>query len=130
MANGHDDTLIKRVPTYGVGDPGRIGMIPMMSMVALRVVKVTESTGGLTLPESAQVNYQTPQCEVLAVGPQVMFCKVGDMVRIPGETIASKLFIRDATFVMIREDQVFGIDQGMEQSEYVRAASQQKLLTK
>ena len=127
MANGHDDTLMKRVESYGKGDPGVIGMIPMMSMVALKVIKVTETGGGLALPANMQQDYQTPKCVVLAVGPQVMFTKVGDHIFIPGETIASKLFVGDANFVMIREDQIFARDIDSVNSHYIKEATRNKI---
>jgi co-chaperonin GroES (HSP10) len=125
--NGHNDEMIQRVPTYGKGDRGKINFLPMMACVALRVIKVNTTVGGLAIPENSQEPYQTPLAEVLAVGPQVMFTRVGDMVRLSAGTLASKLFVKDMDFVVVREDQIFGIDHGMEQSEYSTQRTREKM---
>ena len=111
---------LKLVESYGEGDPGELGFIPMMAMIAVQVKKVDKSPGGIVIPDSAPKDFQTPECTVLAVGPEVKYVRVGDRVLVSEMVMASKVFVERASFVLVKEEQLYGIDKGLRVSDYVK----------
>lgn len=113
---------LKVVDSYGKGDPGKLGFIPMMAMVAVQTRGTKKSEGGIVIPDNspAASDYRTPEGTVLAVGPEVKYLKVGDRVLFPAQAMGYKIFYQRCNFIVIKEDQAFGTDINMSTSEYVK----------
>jgi co-chaperonin GroES (HSP10) len=70
---------------------------PIATKVAIRVKKVTQTSGGIMLPEgTAQERWESCEATVVAVGPDVKQVKVGDRILTNPSTVVDKVrFMRD-----------------------------------
>jgi co-chaperonin GroES (HSP10) len=83
---------------------------PIGHFVAIRVHKVTETKGGIILPDSTSDDaYQSPTATVLAIGPKVEQVKVGDLVTAPGSQPCAKMSRRGLRFTLINEEHLLGV---------------------
>lgn len=83
---------------------------PLTNWIAVQPIKADTTEGGLSLLGSAKEAYRTPTAWVIAVGPDCKVVKVGDKVLASSETGAMKVKHKDQEVLMIREDQLLGIE--------------------
>jgi co-chaperonin GroES (HSP10) len=83
---------------------------PIASKVAIRVKKVTQTSGGVMLPEgSAQERWESCEATVVAVGPECKQVKVGDRILTNPSTVGDKVrFMRDE-LLLVDEVWIAGI---------------------
>jgi co-chaperonin GroES (HSP10) len=83
---------------------------PVASKVAIRVKKITQTSGGVMLPEgSAQERWESCEATVVAVGPECKQVKVGDRILTNPSTVVDKVrFMRDE-LLLVDEVWIAGI---------------------
>lgn len=91
--------------------PGGLQFEPLRDNLAVRVIKVVETAGGVVLTEGDA--FRSPRALVLAAGPDCKQVKVGDVVHFPPPphtAMAHPLTRNTGGFLVIDEKSVLGID--------------------
>lgn len=92
---------------------GKAGFTPYGNRIVVKVHKVDRTKGGVVLPENStgftDKAVETPTCEVLAVGPEVKQCKVGDTLLVPGSAPGVNITFKGQKMLMLPEDHIAGI---------------------
>ena len=81
---------------------------PSGSWVILPDPTVRKTKSGIYLDEQTAKDKSTNILEVLAVGPQCTFCKVGDTVMVDPRTEAVVATIEKQEYLMVGEHQLLG----------------------
>lgn len=92
---------------------------PLADRVVLRVIKVNETAGGLTLPDNlaAQGGIETPEAYVVAAGPECKQLKRGQKVIALARVGGSKVVHKGQELFSCREGDILGIVDGEEWKE-------------
>ena len=87
----------------------KITFKPTRDWVLVPDPRQTETDSGIILPESVSDKLQTNILEVLAVGPECKWVKVGDTVLIDPSGKGHIINLDDKTYVIIAEFMVLGV---------------------
>jgi len=87
----------------------KISFKPTRDWVLVPDPRQTETDSGIILPEGVSDKLQTNILEVLAVGPECKWVKVGDTVLIDPSGKGHIINLDDKTYVIIAEFMVLGI---------------------
>ncbi len=83
---------------------------PTGKKVVLQMFKLTETEGGITLPDNVNpLSYKTPHALVVAVGPDVKQLKRGDRVLVPAGAPCLEVKHMADRFLVMDEDLVVGV---------------------
>lgn len=84
---------------------------PLGTLVVLLPIKITETAGGIRLPDSvvAEQSHETPRCWVVAAGPDCKLVKRGDEVLVLAQTHAWKVQHKEQELLVINEDKIVGV---------------------
>lgn len=88
----------------------RIDFTPIGNQVAFKPHKIDKTEGGIVLPDSAAEDASsTPSGTVLAIGPDVKQCKIGDVLVAGSGTPVTKIKRGRIEFCVVNEDVLAGI---------------------
>jgi co-chaperonin GroES (HSP10) len=83
---------------------------PTFDRVVIKAHKVTETKGGLTIPDSAKSDsYRTPTATVVCVGPDCKMVKRGHVVLVAGTTQGIKVYYDDDQLMAVYEKDIIAI---------------------
>lgn len=85
--------------------------VPVGDQVAIHVYLMTETQGGVLLPDRAAEggDWRSPMGLVVAVGPDVKQIKEGDKVVLHPSTVAMKVRFQGDEYIVLSESKVCGV---------------------
>jgi co-chaperonin GroES (HSP10) len=82
---------------------------PIGDLVALEVHQVSQTSGGVVLPDGVEDPLATPTAKVISIGPDCQWVKEGDTVLVFGDTVGRNVYHDGSKVVMVKEERIAGI---------------------
>lgn len=82
---------------------------PLGEAVAVKVIRVEKTEGGIALPQASQDKYETPFAVVFAVGPECKWVKPGMTILAAVTTPGASVFYKGDRYLLLKESALVGV---------------------